>query len=1266
MKKFFKKISVFGVLVFLCSGRVIGQGPQLVSLIPPSPNVMAMQKYGDIPVSAYTGIPDISIPIYTIKFKDITVPISISYHAGGIKVTEEASQVGLGWVLNAGGSISRNVLGADDFNSATYFDNTIQDFSNGQLVRDNVQLGCNLNMINASIPTQNTAYNYSITNYLTGSPPKDFQPDQFYYNIPGHSGKFILKRNMQAVLQKQENIQITCLAADGSTWQIKSADGYIYDFIDYETYMEATPHKSAWYLKKITSPAGNTVTFNYTTFNTSTSIQSLSSFTETRDDADFSYPPIRAAYNTGSQSGLVPGKQYVNKVLSSIDFTNGKVVFTYLNNRTDLPNEQKLDNIAIFNQAETIPFKTVAFSYDYFNGMIDASVAGNTTQRLKLTQLIETGTYNGQSIQNPPYVFTYNESNLPAKISFGRDHWGYFNGVTGKGSLIPSTTLVNTTDQIQYALGLMGPERDPNPFFMGAFMLNMMKYPTGGATEFQYEANDFDEIQSEVNDHGYFANNTYSTIQKSASFAFDGPSRTYRQSPNTLDLTNEFVSNGVSTNVTINAYFLFTGGSGGNCNDITGGNTGLIYFILKDANGNEVNRVDPFASSLCNGSNSPCVGCQVGGPFTYNNTYSLGPGIYTWQAFVGTSGAALKLSQISATYKWYEPSVTPNQFNTTKSGGGLRIKRIIDHDGVNEYNNKIRRYDYHYMADKTNSGTKTEFSFGRRMAKPQYCYFVPNVGILGVKVGNCTYTGFFTIHLMRSSDSNTPLNGSASGAAVGYDQVTEYLGENGEAGKKIYKYNNSPDIIVNYNEPFTGHSFPMRPPYNSNLADPLNGSLINEIDYVNIKGSYFKAKEIVNQYATVLSNENVVYAVENRMTPNELHADDPVCDSNLPPLTCDSNSLTLSSKAMRSEWNYLTSTSEKLYNEKGDELHYAESLTNYYYDNPNHLQLTRTLVTNSKGEKITNNFRYPGDFTIPGGATDAFSLGLNNLLSKHVLNTPIESYTQKVNAVGDNIGVTSYGLTSFNSTLPVPATAYVSMLSAPNSSFAISTINGTGLVKDAAYQPVISFDNYDAFGNLNQQHKINDLNHSYLWDYNNALVVAEVSNAAINEIAYTGFEADGTGRWTIPSTTRTASGITGNQSYTFNGTAITGIVPSGKNYVVSYWSQNGTLLVNGTSGIAGTAKGAWTYWEHSLPNTTTTITVSGTTQNIDELRLYPAGSLMTTYAYYPAIGLLNMCDPNSNLVYYQYDGLGRLKVLKDGDGNILKTYIYNYQGQIGN
>src|ERR1700745_404186 len=101
--------AMFCLTVFCIAASA--QGPPLAKVVPPSPTSQAFQKYGDIPVSAYTGIPDISIPLYTAKFRDISVPISLSYHASGIKVSEEASQVGLGWVLNAGGNITRNIVG---------------------------------------------------------------------------------------------------------------------------------------------------------------------------------------------------------------------------------------------------------------------------------------------------------------------------------------------------------------------------------------------------------------------------------------------------------------------------------------------------------------------------------------------------------------------------------------------------------------------------------------------------------------------------------------------------------------------------------------------------------------------------------------------------------------------------------------------------------------------------------------------------------------------------------------------------------------------------------------------------------------------------------------------------------------------------------------------------------------------------------------------------------------------------------------------------
>ena len=55
-----------------------------------SPTASSLGKFGDIPVSNHTGIPKVGVPIYTVKEGNLSLPISLSYHAGGIKVTEPA------------------------------------------------------------------------------------------------------------------------------------------------------------------------------------------------------------------------------------------------------------------------------------------------------------------------------------------------------------------------------------------------------------------------------------------------------------------------------------------------------------------------------------------------------------------------------------------------------------------------------------------------------------------------------------------------------------------------------------------------------------------------------------------------------------------------------------------------------------------------------------------------------------------------------------------------------------------------------------------------------------------------------------------------------------------------------------------------------------------------------------------------------------------------------------------------------------------------
>lgn len=75
------------------------------SVIPPSPEVSSMMKYIDIPVSHFTGQPQIDIPVYTLTEGSLSVPISLSYKGGGIKHNELSGIISKGWTLMAGMTI---------------------------------------------------------------------------------------------------------------------------------------------------------------------------------------------------------------------------------------------------------------------------------------------------------------------------------------------------------------------------------------------------------------------------------------------------------------------------------------------------------------------------------------------------------------------------------------------------------------------------------------------------------------------------------------------------------------------------------------------------------------------------------------------------------------------------------------------------------------------------------------------------------------------------------------------------------------------------------------------------------------------------------------------------------------------------------------------------------------------------------------------------------------------------------------------------------
>lgn len=72
-----------------------------------APSVATFNTYGKIPVSLYTGTPNVTIPIYTIEEQGLSIPIELRYNIHNVKPNIHTGIVGLGWNLFAGGSITR-------------------------------------------------------------------------------------------------------------------------------------------------------------------------------------------------------------------------------------------------------------------------------------------------------------------------------------------------------------------------------------------------------------------------------------------------------------------------------------------------------------------------------------------------------------------------------------------------------------------------------------------------------------------------------------------------------------------------------------------------------------------------------------------------------------------------------------------------------------------------------------------------------------------------------------------------------------------------------------------------------------------------------------------------------------------------------------------------------------------------------------------------------------------------------------------------------
>ncbi|HXB32681.1 MAG TPA: hypothetical protein VNV35_04640 [Puia sp.] len=1207
----------------------------------PSPNAAALMKFSDVPVSPYTGTADITVPIYTIHAKGIDVPVSLDYHTGGIRLKEEASSEGLGWALNAGGMISRTIMNYDDFGAQgyPYFTTAVPQLSGDISITQPAQANdaplispyffdfyCNYN-VNTTQGTENFWWAFQ-----SGGTQYDMEPDIFSYNFPGHSGKFILTRAGQAVLQKQDNIQIQFQGmSDTVTFTITDDQGNKFYFNTIElSHTGSTTQISSWYLSKILTQQQDSVTFSYL---------DIGSPANTRPDYNQTYN-----YYCGPTQGLHTSNPatsyYDNQALQTINFANGQLQFLFDQNRSDLQNGLKLDSVILYskNSAGSLTYQHEHdFYYSYFNQGV-ASTDTFRFYRLKLDSVKE----RSASGTLPPYSFIYNNPNpgsVSQKDTFSIDHWGYYNGMPNS-QLIPSMGIAyapvefNNFEETEF-LSYPGANREPNLEYMQTFSLQQINYPTGGSTVFQYQANDYDFVNSSAGANTTFQTSQIVTVDSILNIVDHGTTS------GTIDLSNIFPllsSGSPQNNVSLDIAFRYQ------INDTFPykNSSHKIYFTFT---GPGIDVVQDISGATCD-SGSPV--CTVNVPITITT-----PGVYTWSGYIDSAyvdtvrtfaeiHVAIQDTVLQQTYNLLEN----NSF--ISPAAGLRIQSITNYkDPTTIASEKV--YTYGYSADKLGTGTPQQYSYGRLMSFPVYV----NYAFTRSGGNNCTQISLF-------GSSYTSLTSAIQGNIVGYDQVTETSIDpvtGLDNGMTVYSYYNSNDS----SKTASGYGFPGT----LNMGYNLDGMLKSKVVYADNDGVYSKLTETDNYYHT--TNRIVYYSP--KYTYNGNSGEPMYCTPN--DSAASAETLAIFYPSIKSERILLDSTINIVY-QQGNTANFVTTRNANYYDNPVHYQVTRAYTYDSKGDTLVTKLKYPQDY-IPNDSAVTHNTILDSMIGRNMVSETIEKQ-DSLYYPGSSAGyitgaqLSLYRIGSSYNTI-VPDKTYKLANNSPVTNFQPFAISGNTTSLDSRYRQMISFDQYDSYNNLQQYTPVDQNSVDYIWDYLHVYPIAQVKNAALADVAATSFEADGTGNWTYSgASTADTTCITGSFSYNLGqsgGNITKSGLTSGTTYVLSYWTKNSSYL-----SIAGTISGypikgktirGWTYYEHKLTGQTS-LTISGTGY-IDELRLYPATAQMTTYTYSPLVGTTTACDVDNKVTYYFYDGFGRLVYIKDQDGNILKTIQYHYMNQ---
>lgn len=1164
-----------------------------------SPSAHEMGKYGKVPVSYFNGLPNISVPLTEVRAKGYTLPVYLTYYAGGNRPDQHPGWVGQGWSLHAGGSITRIIHGSKDELSKDEYGigGVVPSFDPGYLFH----LSATQDVINWN--NDDTLYHYT---YFGGYYAMDHEPDEFLLNIEGLQATFyITGDNEIKVVSKGDasfDVSWTIETDTESTglvmythpsdqnnkrrarrytylksFVVRDREGNAYYFggddnsIEYSivqhsillptrtsTYQNTSAWKAiatanTWMLTKIERPDGEVISFSYKQDGIPIVVHDLHhGFTYNGDIGftHFNYAGYDTYNDPGAKNNLLVTflrPLYLESIscrLSGDNLTFNSSQSQELNySITESDFELRVGNY----QGSTFSFSYNDFmnrSYylklDTITGTdrnISFSYTNNTNTRLKLNSVQFLTGVNGTT--DHKYEFHYNSTALPDYNSRQTDRWGYYNG-TNYSSYIQTSQL--------YAV------RAPNANLMKAEILEEIVYPTGGRTTFEYEP------------HSYY--------------------RTAKQLPFSV-VTNPA--------------------------DSIAGGLRIKSITDNPFRGASETRSFSYVSSYSGVTHSSGV---LSGRQQFKKSGSLS--LYTGLPQIPT---------YDISYILY--SEEPLNMLSDTDGNHVTYSRIIEDKGIG--GSTIYKYSNHETTDATDTA-------------PINVLANQNSDIYMLSA--FTSAELFRGLLLEKED----LNGS--GQTV-HKEVNSYSFSHSDYLKTISKRLDMQSVALSsYNVIYCGFPYlssktvTEKPDTGNNLSDSFSyeyNSYRRPTSVTHTVGSatdgtvtYYpsdRSGSIYTQMASAgmagvpvgtakLRQGKVISAKELTFKSEIIDTEDSTAIAWLPDKLYSAD---LSSPVSLSTYN----SSPSSYRSAVPDIEYRS------YDN--HGNITGTIDSD-------------GISTIYEWGNDA----LNPILIAKGARTSSTSYsdTLRIEQYDISLGGSTTETYHYNSLGPhtVYATIFGSsyydwlyLVQVDNQSELIVSSQLTGAIPDTWEQYLLSYNSEAEFTVPAGEHTITLRQYDYITGTGSPSYPYGSIQLSFYEA---GFTSTGTADVAVifDFEDETGSTLGFNSDHGHNGTKTVNLsIPSDREYILDYMIKDGST---------------WSY--NSTTYTGGSVTLGANGKVIDNIRIYPAYSDVTSYTWFPGAKMRSATNVRGITESYEYDNLGRLTYIKNHDGNNIKSYLYHY------